>query len=394
VQLQVAGSNSKVQWMNDLATSERLSPVRDVRRPIELAVIVPTFNEAENVRELHTRLRDVLEGVSWEMIVVDDDSTDGTQQEAQNLAEQSHDVRLIRRIGRRGLSTAVIEGMMATPARYLAVIDADLQHDETQLMQMLNMLREGDVDLVIGSRYANGGSIGNWNQHRARMSSLATKVAQKVVRADLSDPMSGFFMITREAMDRTVRSLSGEGYKILLDLFASARPPLRFVEIPYVFRPRLHGESKLDAAVVWEYLVLILDKTIGGYIPPRLLLFVFVGGTGVLVHYAAFTSVYFTGLAQFTWAQLFATVVAMTTNYAFNNILTYRDARRHGWRFLSGLLGFYAVCSVGLVGNVGVASLAFNRHYTWWLAAFAGIVVGTMWNFAASSILVWNRRRI
>jgi dolichol-phosphate mannosyltransferase len=381
--------------MHQLLKSERRQDVgRQARRPIELAVIVPTFNEVDNVEELHQRLVDVLDGVRWEMIVVDDDSTDGTPQRATRIAEQGYDVRVIRRIGRRGLSTAVIEGMMATPARYLAVIDADLQHDEAVLMPMLEKLRGGDVDLAVGSRYVAGGGIGEWDSKRARMSNLATWVAQKVVRTNISDPMSGFFMITREALERTVRDLSGEGYKILLDLFASARPPLRYAEFPYTFRPRLRGESKLDAAVLWEYLVLILDKTMGKYLPPRLLLFVLVGATGLIVHYSVFSTIFLLGVAGFTAAQLSATVVAMTSNYVFNNILTYRDARKRGWRFVTGLLGFYAVCSVGLVGNVGIAAYAFHHHYQWWLAAFAGILVGTMWNYAASSILVWNRRRI
>ncbi len=381
--------------MHDFVRSDRREVLgREGRRPLELAVIVPTFNEAGNIEELHRRLHSVLDGVRWEMIVVDDDSTDGTPDRAMSIAAQGFDVRVIRRIGRRGLSTAVIEGMMATPAKYLAVIDADHQHDEEVLRPMLAKLRERDVDLVVGSRYVEGGGIGEWNKQRALMSNFATWIAQKVVRADISDPMSGFFMITREALDRTVRSLSGEGYKILLDLFASAKPALRFAEIPYTFRPRLHGESKLDAAVLWEYLVLILDKTVGKYLPPRLLLFLLVGGTGMVIHYATFASVYFPGLAGFAAAQLTATMVAMTTNYIFNNVLTYRDARKRGWRFFAGLLGFYGVCSVGLIGNVGIASYAFHHHYQWWLAAFAGILVGTMWNFAASSLLVWNRRRI
>ena len=381
--------------MHDAVRSDRREFLgRKGRRPIELAVIVPTFNEADNIAELHRRLLGVLDGVRWEMIVVDDDSTDGTPQRAMEIAEQGFDLRVIRRIGRRGLSTAVIEGMMATPAKYLAVIDADHQHDEEALRPMLDKLREGQVDLAVGSRYVEGGGIGDWGKRRAAMSEFATWIAQKVVRANISDPMSGFFMITREALERTVRNLSGEGYKILLDLFASAKPPLRYAEIPYTFRPRLHGESKLDAAVLWEYLVLILDKTVGKYIPPRLLLFVLVGGTGLVIHYATFASVYFSGLVGFTAAQLTATIVAMTTNYIFNNVLTYRDARKRGWRFFAGLLGFYAVCSVGLIGNVGIASYAFHHHYQWWLAAFAGILIGTMWNFAASSLLVWNRRRI
>jgi dolichol-phosphate mannosyltransferase len=112
------------------------------------------------------------------------------------------------------------------------------------------------------------------------------------------------------------------------------------------------------------------------------------------IHYSTFATVFFSGLAEFTGAQLAATLVAMTTNYIFNNILTYRDARKRGWRFFTGLLAFCAVCSVGLVGNVGLAAYAFNHHYQWWLASFAGTLAGTMWNFAASSLLVWTRRRL
>lgn len=381
--------------MHDVVKSDRSQSLgRAARRPIELAVVVPTFNEADNIEELHRRLVDVLSGVRWEMIVVDDDSRDGTPERARSLSHLGFEVRVLRRIGRRGLSTAVVEGMMATSARFIAVIDADLQHDEAVLKPMLEKLREGQVELVIGSRYIDGGGVGEWDERRAWMSNLATTLAKVVVHADLSDPMSGFFMVTSEAVERSVRNLSGEGYKILLDLFASADPPLKFAEIPYVFRPRLHGESKLDVAVLWEYLVLLLDKSVGRYIPPRLLLFVLVGGSGVLVHFATFSAIFFSGLAGFVTSQTAATIVAMTSNYIFNNIITYRDARKRGWRFLTGLLGFYAVCGIGLIGNVGIASYAFDRQYGWWLAVLSGIVVGTVWNYAASSIFVWNRKRI
>lgn len=381
--------------LHDLVRSERRQSLgRGSRRPIELAVIVPTLNEADNIQELHRRLVDVLDGLRWEMIIVDDDSTDGTPERARAIGDLGFDVRVLRRIGRRGLSTAVIEGMLATPARYLAVIDADLQHDETLLRSMLTKLREGELDLVIGSRYVEGAGLGEWDGRRAWMSKLATKLARLVLRANVSDPMSGFFMITREALDRSVRQLSGEGYKILLDLFASTQSQLRFVELPYVFRPRVHGDSKLDSAVLWEYLVLILDKAVGRFVPPRLLLFMLVGGSGLGVHFLVFGSIFFTGLAGFSTSQLVATMVAMTTNYIFNNLITYREARKRGWKFAAGLLGFYAVCSIGLIGNVGIAAYAYDLHYKWWLAAFAGIVVGTVWNYAASSIFVWNRRRI
>ncbi|WP_234026241.1 glycosyltransferase [Qipengyuania thermophila] len=358
----------------------------------ELSVIVPTYNEADNLPLLHARLSDALAGEAWEMIVVDDDSPDGTAAQALALHEAGHPVRVIRRIGRRGLSTAVIEGMLSSPAPVFAVIDGDLQHDETLLPRMLATLRTTDADVVVATRYAGEGGVGAWSAQRARMSRLATAIATKVLRAPVSDPMSGFFMIRREAFDAAVRNLSGEGYKILLDLFASSPRALKVAELPYVFRTRQHGESKLDTAVLLQFGLLLLDKTVGRFIPARLVFFALVGGLGVIVHYASFALAFFAAGASFVAAQTLATVTAMTGNYILNNMLTYRDARRRGVSFFTGLLGFYLVCSIGLLGNVGIASYAFSLHYEWWLAAFAGIVVGTVWNFAASSIFVWRRR--
>ncbi|PTD19001.1 glycosyltransferase [Sphingomonas fennica] len=370
----------------------RIDMGRAARRPIELAVIVPTYNERENVGRLYGLLEDALQGVRWEMIVVDDDSPDGTAEFVREMSIDNQNVRAIQRVGRRGLSTAVIEGMLATGATKLAVIDADLQHDERKLPEMLDLLRSGQYDIVVGSRYTDGGGLGEWDSKRARMSQFATRLAGLVLKSDLKDPMSGFFMINRDAFERTMRGLSGEGYKILLDLFASADPPLRFAEVPYEFRTRQHGESKLDSAVLWEYLVLIVDKLVGRFIPARLLLFALVGGSGVVVHFATFAALYFGLKSTFVAAQTVATVVAMTTNYVFNNILTYRDKRKKGWSFLTGLIAFYAICGIGVIGNVGVANIMYTEKFTWWLSSAAGIVIGTLWNYSASSLFVWKKK--
>lgn len=359
--------------------------------PLELAVIVPTFNEAANVITLYERVAAVLAGVRWEMIVVDDDSPDGTAALVRGFAATHPDLRIVQRIGRRGLATAVVEGMLATAATRLAVIDADLQHDEAILPAMLAKLRRGGHDLVIGSRYAEGGGVGDWDAGRARMSRLATRLARLVVRSDLADPMSGFFMIERAAFERTMRRLSGEGYKLLLDLLASADPPLRHAEIPYQFRARRFGDSKLDGAVLWDYLLLIVDKLVGRFVPPRLVLFVLVGGSGVVVHFAVFATLHFVLGQAFAAAQTVATLVAMTTNYVFNNLITYRDRRKRGWRFVTGLAAFYAVCGVGLIGNVGIAEYLYEGRHAWWASAAAGILIGTIWNYAASRLAVWRR---
>ena len=357
---------------------------------LELSVIVPSFNERANVAPLVSRLATVLAGIDWEVIYVDDDSPDGTAAHVRELAQTNRRVRCVHRVGRRGLASAVIEGILASSAPYVAVIDADLQHDEALLPQMFDLIRRDDLDVVIGSRYVAGGDTGDWDGHRATLSRLATRLSRMVVQQPLHDPMSGFFLMTRPAFDRTVHRLSGQGFKILLDLFASAPAPYRFAELPYTFRTRVCGESKLDSLVVWEYLMLLLDKRIGHIVPARFAVFAAVGASGVAVHLVALRLLLLT--LPFSAAQLLATLVAMTTNFAINNALTYRDRRLHGWRFLRGLLTFFAICSVGAVANVGIASAVFERDYSWWVSGMAGAVVGAVWNYAVTSLFTWRVR--
>ena len=355
----------------------------------ELTIVVPTYNERDNVEVLFARLEAALAGIAWEVIYVDDDSQDETAAVVRRLAQSDPRIRCLQRIGRRGLSTAVVEGMLASSAPYLAVIDGDLQHDERLLPRMLAAMKTEDLDIVVGSRHAAGGGIGTWNRRRVAISSLATRLARLVVPADLSDPMSGFFMLSRPAFERAVRHLSGQGgFKILLDLFASTPVPFRFRELSYVFAERQRGESKLDSFIVWQYLMLLAEKLTGGVVPGRFLSFAVVGGSGVAVHFATLITALQT--VAFPIAQAIATVVAMTSNFALNNQLTYRDRRLSGRRFLSGLASFYAVCSLGAVANVGIASAAFAHHYTWWLAGLAGVVVGVVWNYAVSSVFTWR----
>jgi dolichol-phosphate mannosyltransferase len=362
-------------------------PVRSAT--IELAVVVPSFNERDNIEPLIERLEAALAGIEWEVVYVDDDSPDGTNAKIRAIAQTNRRVRCLHRVGRRGLSTAVIEGVLATSAPYVAVIDADLQHDETLLPRMLETIKADGLDIVVGSRYVPGGGLGDLDKNRQAISGFATRLARLIISAELSDPMSGFFMVTRPAFERAMRRLSGQGFKILLDLFASTPAPYRFKELPFTFRQRLHGESKLDSLVVWEYLMLLLDKLVGRVLPIRFVLFATVGASGVLVHLATLR----TGLAltSFPIAQAVATIVAMTTNFTLNNLLTYRDKRLKGRRFATGLLSFYAVCGVGAVANVGIASAAFQQHYAWWVSGLAGAMVSVVWNYTVSAIFTWRQ---
>ena len=359
----------------------------------EISVVVPTFSEAENITELYTRVSHVLGSESWELIIVDDDSPDGTADLARQLANRDQRVRCIQRIGRRGLSTAVVEGALSSSAPFVAVMDGDLQHDESILPAMLQALRSQDIDIVVGSRYTTGGGTGDWNETRKTISLVAGRLAKGLVPENLHDPMSGFFAVRTEALRETARKLSGYGYKILLDLFVSAGRPLRFAEVPYTFKPRAHGESKLDSLVAWEYLMLLVDKRVGHIISPRLLFFIVVGGSGVALHYLVLSTLYLAAGTPFTVAQLTGTVLAMTSNFFLNNLFTYRDQRLRGALLVRGLFSFYAVCGLGALANIGVAAYAFSQKIEWALSALAGIVVGTLWNYLATARFTWGGRK-
>jgi dolichol-phosphate mannosyltransferase len=359
----------------------------------EISVVIPTFNESGNIAELVRRIAATLADDAWEVVVVDDDSTDGTADIVDALARRDHRVRCIRRIGRRGLSSACIEGFLSSSAPYLAVIDGDLQHDESLLAAMLDRLRGGEVDVVVGSRYVKGGGVGDWDPRRAQLSRLSTALAKRTLRVVLSDPMSGFFALRREVVHDLVRDLSGVGFKILLDIFATAPRPLRVCELPYEFRARQAGESKVDGMVALDFLTLLLQKRVGRFIPSRFIYFSLVGGTGVLVHLAVL-SIAYKGLATPFWAsQTVATVAAMLGNFTLNNLITYRDQRLSGLAWWRGLLTFSVACSVGAAANVGVASYIFGGGIGWLPSALAGIVVGTVWNYATTAFYVWRPRK-
>jgi dolichol-phosphate mannosyltransferase len=360
--------------------------------PLEVSIVIPTFNERANVTELIARVERALRGVAWEMIFVDDDSPDGTSSEVKSIAGRDSRIRCLRRIGRRGLSSACIEGMLSAAAPVLVVMDADLQHDESKIPEMLAALRADGADMVIASRYTEGGTVGEWDKTRALMSRVATRLSRIVCKQTVSDPMSGFFMVRAEVLDSCVRQLSGKGFKILLDMIASCPQPVRVAEVPYTFRERLHGESKLDSLVMWDFGMLLAEKTIGRYIPVRFFAFTLVGGAGVLVHMAILAALRMAAVS-FSNAQATATVIAMVFNFWMNNLLTYRDRRLHGVKWFTGLLSFMLACGLGAVANVGIASYLFKTHTQWVMAALAGIAVGAVWNYAITQIYTWGQVR-
>ncbi len=370
------------------------SPTRSPaqRRAPELSVIVPTFKESGNVAVLMQRLDGALEGHDWEAIFVDDDSPDGTWEKVKEMAAADARVRCLRRVSRRGLAGACIEGMLSSSAPYVAVMDADLQHDENLLPRMLAALKRGETDLVVGSRYVEGGSAHSFSRSRGIMSRAAAALARLWTHVELTDPMSGFFMMRRDRFDPLAASLSTQGFKILLDIIITAKGTLRIVEQPYVFGSRTYGESKLDAQVGLDFFGLLLTKLTGGAVTPRFLSYALVGTIGLFVHLAVLrTGLVAFGLS-FPQAQAVATLTAMTGNFLLNNSLTFREKRLTGFAMAKGLLGFYAISSVGALTNVGVASWLYAYEPVWWLAGLAGALMGVVWNYSMSTLLVWRAK--
>lgn len=339
------------------------------------------------------RLEAALTNERWEVIFVDDASPDGTAEAALAIGAGDQRVRCIRRIGRRGLSSAVIEGALSSSAAYVAVMDGDLQHDETRLSEMLSLLRSGRADLVVGSRHAEGGdAAGLGSVWRHRLSGFGIRAAQAFLHARIEDPLSGFFMLPRSLFDRSAPHLTGAGFKILFELLLIADRNLRIAEVPFVFRPRMAGESKLDLLVSIQFAAVLIERLFRGLLPLRFLAFAAVGAIGILVNLVVLGLLTKFGGIGFEWAQGAATLVAMLANFELNNRITYRDQRLAGRRVWQGRLLFVLVCSVGAIANVGIAGMLYQRHAGWSLAGTAGAAIGVVWNYAVSATLVWRAR--
>ena len=357
----------------------------------ELSIIVPTLNEVSNIEPLLERLSAALSGHEWEVVFVDDDSDDGTANLLLRLSREQPNVRCIRRIGRRGLSSAVIEGMLAVSAPFIAVMDADLQHDERLLPEMLRRVRDSECDIAVASRFLDDSRVDGLSSRREHLSRIGARIAQWVIKSRLSDPLSGFFLLRQELLDEVSHSLSGKGYKILIDILASTKQPLTVSELPLKFRVRHSGASKLDTLVMLEFAYLLIEKVLGTLIPLRFVLFVMIGLGGAFLHVGVLWLMYRQLHVEFLLAQGSATLVAMTSNFYFNNQLTHRDAKLSGLRFLTGLLTFYVICSVGAIINLQLAEWLYEQGIFWLLAGLIGAMVGSVWNYGVSSTITWRR---
>jgi dolichol-phosphate mannosyltransferase len=359
-----------------------------------LSVVVPTYREAANVPALFERLAAALDGLPWEMVVVDDDSPDGTYDVAFAIARRDPRLRCLRRVNRSGLAGAVIEGWLASSADFVAVIDGDLQHDERILPQMYAALERGDGTLAIGTRVPDPTTPGGLSPARQKLSDLGAWFFRRIAGVSIADPMSGFFMTRREIVARLAPRLSADGFKILVDVVLTFGRGLKVVEVAYVFRPRTAGESKLSPLVGLDFLGLVAHHASGGVLPTRFVLFAMIGGVGLVVHLIVLYALIGSAQpAEFTFSQIAATVAAMASNFVLNNEITYRNRRYRGLGMIGGFFVFAALCGVGAIANINVANVLYHWNRGWGLAGLAGAAIGVVWNYAASNTFVWRHRR-
>lgn len=358
----------------------------------EYAIIIPTLNEAGNVRPLVERLGALLCAYDWEIIFVDDNSGDGTLDILREMATNNPRIRFLRRVGRRGLSSACVEGMLATTATYLVVMDADLQHDESKITELFSLLDSGQATVAVASRYVAGGGTEAWNHRRLGMSKLATFLSKKLLTADCSDPMSGFFAIHRNLIDTSPERIHTHGFKILFDLLSRRDLPLIVREVPYIFKGRASGTTKLNSLVMLDFAWLLLSKYFRRLVHPELMLFCCVGLLGVGAHMFILYLLHKLLCSPFVLSQSLATLSAMTCNYFLNNRITFSPYRLRGKAMLTGYLKFVAACSIGTLANIALASFLFKASIPWPISAFFGVLLGALINYSFSKLFVWKSR--
>lgn len=361
-----------------------------------LSLILPTFNEAENLPVLLPKLEEALKTIPHEIIIVDDDSPDGTSRVAQELAEKISDLHVIRRIGRRGLSSAVVEGFLAAKGDVLAVMDADGQHDLTLIPKLYDAVQQGS-NVAIGSRYVAGGSVGKWDERRYMLSRIATNLAKRLCRVMVNDPMSGFFALNRKTFEATLPRLNPKGFKILLDFLVHVPKGTTAKEIPFTFGARMHGESKLSRRVQIEFLEYLYDVTFGRYIPLTFVKYCIVGTLGIVVHvsvYELLSSIFRNAaglsLYGFSLSVIGAIETAIIFNFLLNNVWTFAHIKLRGFKMLQGFITFNLACAVGALANYATAAFLFSQGLAELLSVIIGAFVGVFWNYTMNRLMTWR----
>jgi dolichol-phosphate mannosyltransferase len=376
-----------------------------------VSVVTPTFNEAANLPLLVEAVHAALGTLPHEIVVADDDSPDRTWEVAERLADTDPSIRVLRRFRDPGLSAAVLDGMTVARGEYLAVIDADLQHDPAILPEMIGVLASGTVDVCVGSRATEGGGYGDWSAARRLVSWVATLIAKVLLRVPVSDPMSGYFAITRAGYEQTASQINARGFKILLE-FVGRNRSLRVAEVPYEFRNRVHGETKLNRSVIRSYLLAVSELWLGRQIDPVFLLYVLVGIVGLVVNSVAFALAEAAGFPLWTTGLnkaidpiytsfLFSVQLTIFVLFVLNNEFTFWEDRYRGWKLLPAFLAYEVVSIIGTLVHVAVFTFLQNTGFLLSVVGagparvvhnLTGAVLALIVNWFLNTTYVWKRR--
>ncbi len=347
---------------------------------MRISIVVPTYNEKENVDELMSRIDKVLNGLDYEIVVVDDNSPDGT---AERVAELSvrYPIKLIRREGKQGLISAVFEGINSSGGEHVVIMDADLQHPPEVIRELLKVV--DSCDLAVASRYVKGGGVEGFPFVRRVISLGATYLARILIpqARKVRDPLSGFFLVRREVI-KDVKPAMSRGYKVLLEVLAS-RKGLKVCEVPYVFRSRLKGESKLGWREILNYVKQLL------LLMPDYYKFAVVGITGVLVNLGLMTLLEYLFTIPHIVASAVGIEASLTNNFIWNDVWTFRN--RKGGSRLKKYLKYHLSTLVGNASQYLTSQLIYYlllRESV--ISQTTGIIVGFIANYLISSKYVWS----
>lgn len=360
---------------------------------VELSVVVPSYNELKNIAILLKKLASLLHELQYEIIVVDDNSPDKTWDKVATLSKQDSRIRLLRRFDRRGLSSAILEGFSTARGKYICVLDADMQHDETKILDMIEEMDRLNAEIVVGSRKVAGGGVQGWTWQRRFMSWVGSCISRAVVSSKIKDPMSGFFMLRQDFFRRIVDLLNPRGFKLLMEIINAGNklnPTIR--EVGYVFKDRQHGKSKLNSTVILDFFLSLYDIKLGAVVPFRVFMYCLVGLSGVFINMAALG--FFVTVVKLTEnsALLCAIFIAMLSNFVCNNLLTFRDySFSLPSSFISGFIKYLALCSFGALINYTVSMFFFQKlFWSIYLSNLIGIAIAMFWNYVMNSKYTWK----